>query len=397
VPAHAPSLAFEVELPGRLVYDRAGVAWELKCDGKRLTRRPWQGGARVDVAACDVADPHYVELGMPPEGPALAVEGDTVALFSERQHTIVVTRRGVETQSYQVSGYVGVIGLAIDGDAIVAVVKSGNQPNDSVGGVALGNSLAALVRLEHGGGTSHELVRYMSTGPSVSPQFMTASRDHMLLVSKTGSSIVCDYRMSCGEPRITSVGEIHTFTPLPDGGMIVLAWESNVSRLDPTGRPMWTTEHIWPMALVGTTTSHVWFTTRRDDPREEGLVVRKLSLADGRMAGDAAILFPEREEFGRYLSLFAVAPTPDGTVIRGVFGGRLTAGGAALETKTLGGLCWWENPHNGDEYEVRPQDGCDERHQKAILTEKKPFVAVGADSLHATKWVPRATRVRRFE
>jgi hypothetical protein len=237
----------------------------------------------------------------------------------------------------------------------------------------------------------------MSTGPSVTPLFMTAGPDHMLLVSKTGSSITCDYHMSCGEPRVISVGELHTFTPLPDGGMIVLDWESSVSRLDAAGLPLWTTERIWPMALVGTTSSDVWFTTRRDDPREDGLLVRKLSLANGHVARDAAILFPEREEFGRYLSLFGVAETPDGTVIRGVFGGRLTAGRAALETKTLGGLCWWENPHNGDEYPVRPQDGCDERHRKAILTEKKPFVAVGADALHATKWAPPATHARRFE
>ena len=81
-------------MPGRLLYDRSGVAWEVRCDGKRLTRRPWQGGVPVDVAACDTLDPSHVEVGMPPEGPALAIEGDTVALFSSRDRAIVVTRRG---------------------------------------------------------------------------------------------------------------------------------------------------------------------------------------------------------------------------------------------------------------------------------------------------------------
>ena len=361
----------------------------MRCDGKRLTKRPWQGGARVDVAACDAADSTYVDIGMPPDEPALAIEGDTVALFSERQHAIVVTRGGVEIERFPVSEYVGIVGVAIDGNAIVAVVMRGANANDTVGGVPLGNSLAALVRLENGRGTAHELVRYMSTGPSVTPRFVSAGRAHMLLVAKTGNSLVCNYRMKCGEPRMTSVGELHTYAQLPDGGMIVLDWESSISRFDANGVPMWTTKKIWPMSLVGATASHVWFTTRPDDPLAPGLVVRALSLADGKVAGDTAILFPEREEYGRYLTLFGVAPTPDGTVIRGVFGGTLTAGRAVLRTKTLGGLCWWENPHNGHEYEVDPEDSCDDRHAKAILTEKKPFVAVGADALHAKKWVKR--------
>jgi hypothetical protein len=386
----APSLAIEDALPGRLVFDRSGVAWEVKCDGKRLTRRPWQGGPRVDVAACDAADSSYVEIGMPPQGPALAIEGDAVALFSERQHAIVVTRRGVETQRYPVSDYVGVVAVAIDGNALLAAVTRGAGPNDTVGGVSLGNSLAAIVRLENGSGTAHELVRYMSTGPSVTPRFMSASRDHMLLVATTGNTIVCDYQMKCGEPRMTSVGEIHTYAQLPDGGMVVLDWESSVSRFDAHGVPMWTTTQIWPMSLVGATASHVWYTTLPDDPRAPGLVVRALSLTDGREAGDTAILFPEREEYGRYLTLFGVAPTPEGTVIRGVFGGTLTAGRAVLETKTLGGLCWWENPHDGHEYEVEPEESCNDRHAKAVLTEKKPFVAVAAEALHAKKWVKRA-------
>lgn len=387
-PRRAPSLAIEDALPGRLLLDRSGVAWEVKCDGKRLTKRPWQGGPRVDVAACDAADSTYVEIGMPPEDPALAIEGEAVALFSERQHAIVVTRGGQETQRFPVSEYVGVVGLAIDGNAILAVVVGGGgNATAMVGGVPLGSSLAAIVRFENGGGTAHELVRYMSTGPSVTPRFVNAGRDHMLLVATTGNTLVCDYKMKCGEPRMTSVGELHTYAQLPDGGMIVLDWESSVSRLDARGVPLWTTEKIWPMSLVGATATHVWFTTRQDDPRERGLVVRALSLGDGKVAGDTAILFPEREEYGRYLTLFGVAPTPDGTVIRGVFGGTLTAGRAALRTNTSGGLCWWENPHDGDEYEVEPEGSCDGRYAKAIITEKKPFVAVSADALHAKKWV----------
>jgi hypothetical protein len=120
-------------------------------------------------------------------------------------------------------------------------------------------------------------------------------------------------------------------------------------------------------------------------------VVRALSLADGRAAGETAVLFPKRDEHGRYLTLFGIAPTSDGTVIRGVFGGTLTAGPAVLETKTLGGLCWWENPHDGHEYEVEPEEGCDGRHAKAILTEQKPFVALGAEALHLKKWARGAT------
>jgi hypothetical protein len=78
-------------------------------------------------------------------------------------------------------------------------------------------------------------------------------------------------------------------------------------------------------------------------------------------------------------------------VIRGVFGGTLTAGRAVLETKTLGGLCWWENPHDGHEYRVEPEGSCDARHAKAILTAHKPFVAVGAETLRAKKWVRPVT------
>lgn len=385
--SRAPSLAFDDALPGRLVFDRSGVAWEVKCDGKRLTKRPWQGGARVDVAACDEPDSTYVEVGMPPQGPAVAIEADTVALFAERRQAIVVTRQGVETHVYPVSPHVHVVALAIDGNAILAVVNGGTTPNDTVGGVSLGTSLAAIVRLENGRGTMHELVRYMSRGAAVIPRFVTASRDRMLIVAKTGNSIVCDYQMKCGEPRMNSVGEIHTYAELPDGGMIVLDWESSISRFGADGVPMWTTNKIWPMSLVGTTGSQVWYTTRPDDPRSPGLVVRALSLDDGKpAAGETAILFPEREEFGRFLSLFGVAPTREGPVIRGVFGGTLTAGRAQLQTKTLGGLCWWENPHDGDEYEIDPEGSCDDRHAKAVLTEKKPFIAVNAHALHAKKW-----------
>ncbi len=388
VPAQprTPTLALEDAFPGRLVFDRAGTAWEVACDGKRLSKRPWQGGARVEIAACDAPDPRFVEIGMPPNGPALAIEGDTVALHSER--AIVVTRGGSETHRYPVSEHVHVVALAIDGNAILAVVSGSTTPNNAVGGVSLGNALAAIVRLDHGAGTMHELVRYMSTGASVDPRFVTAGRDHMLLVAKTGNSIVCDYQMKCGKPRMTSVGELHTFAPLSDGGMIVLDWESSISRFDATGAPRWTMKGSSPMSLVGATASSVWFTTRPDDPLARGFVVRALSLADGRAAGAIATLFPAREEYGRYLQLFGVAPTRDGTVIRGVFGGTLTAGPASITTKTLGGLCWWQNPHDDHEYEVEAGGSCD-RHSKAVLTETRPFVARGADVLHARKWESR--------
>ncbi len=378
-------------MPGRLLYDRSGVAWEVRCDGKRLTRRPWQGGERVDVAACAEPDRTEVSVGMPPEGPALAIEGDTVALFSTRDRAIVVTRRGTEVHRYPVSERVGVVAVAIDGNAILAVVHGNSDPTSTVGGVALGNSLAAIIRLDNTAGTMHELVRYASSGPAVDPRFATAGRDHLLLVSTTGNTIVCDYQMRCGAPRLNDIGEVHTYAPLPDGGMIVLDWESSVSRLDARGVPRWTTKQIWPWSLVGTTASQVWFTTRPDDPLQRGLVVRALALADGRMAGEVATLFPDREPHGRYLSLFGVAPTPEGTVIRGVVGGTLTAGKAVVATKTLGGLCWWENPHDGHEYEVKPDASCDKRHAKAILTEKQPFVARGAEVLGAKKWKPAAT------
>ena len=56
-PPAAPRLERGDRVPGRLIYDRSGGAWEVHCNhGKRLTVSPWQGGSSFPIGDCQTAD-----------------------------------------------------------------------------------------------------------------------------------------------------------------------------------------------------------------------------------------------------------------------------------------------------------------------------------------------------
>jgi len=381
--ARSGSLAIEHELPGRLVSERNGRAWELKCDGHTLTKRPWEGGTAQSIGACDYQDPiardneDYI-YGLH----AIAIADSLTAIVSDRTHEIVVSQGDRELRRHAITGELDIVALAIDGNAVLAVAVARGQTKSSVGGVVLDQSLAAIVRLEPSQSTSVELVHYASTGASVTPAFVATGSDHLLLVSTTGSTITCSYRLRCGTPQMTGLGDLYRAVALRDGGMVVMEFDHAVTRLDATGRVVWTKTRFPALALVGATADHVWVLHRHEqDPLFIGAPVTAFALADGTRAAVAVEHGAERDPFGRYLVLRGVATTPAGTVVRGSFGGVLTAGRARLDTEIRGAVCWWETPHSGDEYPIDLTGTCDARYAKAIETARKPFVAIGAEAL----------------
>jgi len=383
-PARAASLAIEEDRPGRLVAERNGRAWEVTCDGHTLAKRPWEGGATLAIGTCDYEDPierdseGYV-YGMH----AVAIGDAFTAIVSARPPAIVVAQGGREVRRYAIIGELDIVTLAIDGDAVLAVVVARGQTTSSIGTVSLAQSLAAIVRLEPVQQTSVELVRYGSTGASVTPAFVAAGADHLLLASTTGSTITCDYRLRCGKPQMTAAGgDLDRAVALRDGGMIVMEYDHAVTRLDAAGRVVWTRTHVPALALVGATAEHVWVLHRHElDPLFTGAPVSAFALADGKRTAVAVEYRARRDPFGRYLVIRGVAATPAGTVVRGRFGGVLAAGHARLETEIRGAVCWWETPHSGDEYPIDLDGRCEPTHAKAIETGRRAFVAIGADAL----------------
>jgi hypothetical protein len=383
-PSRAVALAIEHARPGRLVVERNGRAWEVTCDGRTLAKRPWEGGAAQSIGACDYEDPierdgeDYI-YGLH----AIAIGGAVTAVVTEKPHEIVVARDNREVRRYAITGELDIVALAIDGDAVLAVAVARGQTSASIGGVSLAQSLAAIVRLAPAQQTSVELVRYGSTGASVTPTFVAAGTDHLLLVSTTGSTITCDYRLRCGVPLLTGAGgDLYRAVALRDGGMIVMEFDHAVTRLDAAGRVVWTKTGVSALALVGATADHVWVVHRHEtDLRFIGAPVTAFALGDGKRTTVAVEHGAERDPFGRYLVIRGVATTPAGTVVRGVFGGVLTAGHARLETEIRGAVCWWETPHSGDEHPIDLAGTCQPPHAKAIETARRPFVAIGADAL----------------
>lgn len=374
---HPHSLELEAVPGGRLVLERDGTAWDVHCDGAALTRRLWQGGALEPAGTCSLAD------GATPERDyfvdELAISGDRVARWSDKQ-PIRISVHGIEQRVIPVEG-LSVASLAFDGDAVVAVVhRGGPGPPYTIAGTELPTALAAVVRIEGERVTTHELVAYGSRGPGVDPSFVAMGPDRMLLVSKTGGVVTCDYQLRC-DP-ILSVPEIHDANGalrLADGSLVLYRYESGVARIDPRGRLDWSVP-AHALDLVGATDREVWILSSEGGDQPARL--HGLELGSGVDAGARGSLrTARREKSGRYLALVGIAPTPIGTVVRGMFGGRLESAGHTLTMAPLGAVCWWQNPHNGAEHAIALDGTCEPPFAKAILTERRYFVAIGAKAL----------------
>jgi hypothetical protein len=372
-------LAIEPAMPGRLVYDRGGRAWEVKCDGHALTRRPWEGGDFEPAGPCEVADHAVIEPLWTDDQPAIAIDGDVVAIDMPRAKKVVVSERGRSRRELDVGRRSYVVGLALDGDAVLLVVRT--APGDRVAGVDLPHSLAAIVRAEPGRAIAHELVAYMSTGASVNPKFVAPGRDRLVLVDGIGLVATCTYQLACSPPVSSGIRDVAGAQPLPDGGLAVYEHEYKLARITADGKLAWNVR-AWPLAIIGATAREVWIISRPQDPRDTGLAIEAFDLATGKLARTPAMMRTRhRDPLGRYLAIAGVSPTLAGDVVRGVFGGRLTAGHDALSTDELGYVCWYETPHSGDEYAIGATGTCDARHEKARLTKRQPFVAHDATAL----------------
>jgi hypothetical protein len=376
------ALAIDAGAPGRLVIDRDGVAWLAQCDGAQLRVRPWQGGeprnagpcAHRDTGNAD-SDDYFIALS------PIAISNDMVATYLDTTHELVVTSPAGERR-YSIGESVRDLTLAIDGAAVVLVARYVTpSPTATVNGTSLGNALAALVRLEGDRVDVHMLVQYGSTGPEAAPRFVAAGKQRMLLVSATGAAQSCDYRGACEPVRPGRALALAGAVSLRDGGIVLLDFDHSVSRIAADGKTVWT-KKLAAFALIGATDDQVWVKTRPDDPLKSGLPIVALSLDDGTVVATPAIArSQDRDTYGRYLEIWGIATTPIGTVIRGEFAGTLSAGRHRLETAVRGALCWWSNPHDGDEYEVPVDEQCHERYRKAILTEHAAFVAINPPAL----------------
>jgi hypothetical protein len=226
-------------------------------------------------------------------------------------------------------------------------------------------------------------VHHGSTGPETAPRYVTMGKERMLLVASTGTTMTCDYHASCAPKKLLEpqIAQIDGALPVSDGGMIVMDFEHRVTRLAADGQRTWIAD-IAAYQLVGIGEHEVWVQTFNDDPVRNSFPIVALSLDNGARHGAPAIArVQKRDRYGRYLEITGVALTPVGTVVRGTFAGSLSTGSQRIETKILGGLCWWQNPHDGDEYEIDIDDHCDAKHEKAIVTDRKSFIAINPPTL----------------
>ncbi|MFN0246689.1 MAG: hypothetical protein ACKV2T_07255 [Kofleriaceae bacterium] len=145
---------------------------------------------------------------------------------------------------------------------------------------------------------------------------------------------------------------------------------------------------VW--AIWGASTTEVWIAEARD-PRSRYLDLIALDRATGKILNGSRgrIMLGRYDAYGNHLAIAGIAPTATGPVIRGVFGGRLSSGPAQLQTKTLGAMCWWKNPHDGDRYAIPLDVTCSGRYAKAILTEHASFVATHVRSFQQRSTEPR--------
>ncbi|MGE0401487.1 MAG: hypothetical protein AB7T06_32600 [Kofleriaceae bacterium] len=393
-----PTLAREAHPPGRLVFDREGRAWEATCSGEQLAVRPWEGGAFQPAGPCTTRDGIHEYSGYDyyTEHVFLDARGgvaDRVGVISDR--TITIRERGTIARTIALPDRISVSAIAFDGDAIVLVIDRGDpQRPASLAGVSLERSLAALVRIERSGrATMRSLVDYMSTGPGFAPDLVVAGRDHLLLVGAAGGVRTCRYDLTCTAPS-SRAPRVYRGLPLADGGALLYEHERHVSLLRADGTIAWTTEGlVW--GVFGATDREVWVAELLDD-RWRFLDVVALDRATGERLGSRAKLTRSRyDRLGNYLAIAGIAPTPFGPVVRGVFGGLLASGDARLVTRTRGALCWWENPHDGDQYRI-PLDGtCRARYAKAILTERAAFVATHARWFRQRRIEPSDTELER--
>jgi hypothetical protein len=365
-------------MPGRVVYDRSGHAWEVKCDGRALTRRLWAGGEFEAGGPCETRDRSEIELETMYDPRPVAIDGDIVATYMPRAKKVVVSEHGQVRRELD-AGKSEVVGLALDGDAVLLVVRT--QPPDRVAGVDLAHSLAAIVRVEPNRATAHELVAYMSSGAAVNPYFVAAGRDRLVLVDKIGLVETCTYQLACSPPQSSGMRDVAGAVPLADGGLAAYEHEYTVSRITADGKLAWTVR-AHPLSLLGGTAREIW-AIEMPDPRDyHGLPVAAFDLATGKVTRTPAVVrLSRRDPRGRYLGIAGVASTSAGDVVRGVFGGRLSVGRDSVSTDEQGYVCWYETPHSGDEYEIDAGHTCSPPHEKARLTSHKAFVAHDAPAL----------------
>lgn len=380
------SLAKDTLRAARLVYERSGAAWDVHCDGKILGKRTWEGGPLVPIGACGLADPLYtmVIAGQLAED-VIAIDRDTVARWNPELSGIMVFKGGNELRTIPVTGSLSIGALAIDGDAIVAVVRRQDtpQPSESIAGTTLPTALAALVRIEGDNKvTTHQLVEWRGRGPGVDPSFVASGPERMVLANKSGGIVACDYKLVCDAVRsVPQAGDANGGIATQDGGLVLYHHDHSVSGINPRGVHVWTTK-LAAYGIFGATDREVWVSEMVDLRRPLG--IRALSLADGTpVAFRATVRTERRDPLGRFLEIHAVAATPVGPVARGIFGGSLRNGEdeGALETERVRASCYWETWHEGQEIPVPFDAKCDERFSKAIETKHVPFVATNVSIL----------------
>lgn len=375
------TLAKDTLRAARLVYERSGTAWDVHCDGKVLAKRPWEGGALQPIGACGLADPMYTMLiaGQLAED-VIALDGDHVARWNPELTGITLFDDGRQTRVIPVQAGLSVSALALDRGAVLAVVRRIDAPKgETVGGTSIGNALAALVRIDGDKVSVKELVAWRGTGPGVDPSFVAAGRERLVLANKSGNVVACDYALACDAVKTIPEAEATGGIATQDGGLVLYRHDHAVTRIDAKGALVWS-KKMSAYGVFGATDREVWVAELVDLRRPLGL--RALSLADGTPLGFRATLRTERRDpQGRFLEMHAVAATPKGAVVRGLFGGTLKDGDAAIETERLRATCYWETWHEGQEIPVPFDATCDERFAKAIETKHEPFVAFNVDTL----------------
>lgn len=379
----SPSLAIEQHRPGRLILERDGTAWSVRCADHVLTKQRWEGGPLEPAGLCgldDDAEPGIATEAFIPD--VVAISGETVARWT-KETGIRITVNGVETRAIAVAN-LWVMGLAIDGDAIVVAVHrygASGPEGFAVGGAQLPTELAALVRIEPAHVITRELERYLGTAPGMDPRFVATGPERMVLANKTGGVVTCDYHLTCApQLLIAEVGGADGAIPLADGGLLLYRHDRSLARITPRGKLAWSVD-ISVFGLVGATSREVWITAR--GRLGEPLQIRGIDLGSGSDLGERGALFrAPRETRGRYLTIAGVAATKLGPVVRGVFGGRLDGGaGQVLTTENHGAVCWWETAHDGSEHPIALDGTCTHPFRKAILTDRVPFVAINAAAL----------------
>lgn len=379
--ASSASLAKDTLRAARLVFERSGTAWDVHCDGKVLSKRPWEGGPLQPIGACGLADPiHTMVLAGQLAEDVLALDGDLVARWNPELAGITLFKAGVQTRVIPVQAGLTVSALALDRGAVVAVVRRIDLPKgETVGGTSIGNALAALVRIDGDKVSVKELIAWRGTGAGVDPSFLAAGPDRMVLANKTGNVVACDYALACDPVRTYPEAEANGGVATQDGGLVLYRHDHAVTRIDAKGALVWS-KKMSVYGIFGATAHEVWVAELVDLRRPLGL--KALSLADGAPLGFRATLRTEkRDPQGRYLSMSGVAATPKGAVARGLFGGTLRDGDRAIETERVRATCYWETWHEGQEIPVPFDATCDERFAKAIETKHEPFVAFDVDTL----------------